>query len=187
MRKRNPKLTRCTQGASTIEFALVAPVLFLLIFGFIELSLIFFNYLVLESATSITSRTGRTGYNNSTLDRPTFLRQEIGRLSQGIIDTQRLTISISVFAEFNELQPEPCVAPQTPPCPGTPGLDYLDSNGNGRWDDGNGSPGAGGPGDVVAYRVSYPWRILTPLLSQIIGRNGVYVIRTSAAVRNERF
>ena len=49
------------------------------------------------------------------------------------------------------------------------------------------SAGLGGPGDVVHYRVSYDWRLLTGLLMPALSSNGIIRLSASVVVRNEPY
>ena len=65
------------------------------------------------------------------------------------------------------------------------GETYTDSNGNGAWDSDIGVAGAGDTGDIVLYRISYDWPLLTPFASQFMGDSGAFTLQASIAVRNE--
>ena len=65
------------------------------------------------------------------------------------------------------------------------GEPFTDVNGNGQWDSDMGAAGLGGPGDVVVYRVEYPWAIMTPLLQAATGETITH--KASIAVRNEPY
>jgi hypothetical protein len=181
---------RCNDGASLIEFAVVAPVIFLLMIGILELGLIFFTSSVLEGATNIGSRIGRTGYSAGG-DRLTYIRDEITRLSGGFLDPARLQIEPLSYHGFENVgQPEPCnigvCTPETPiGDPSNP--NFEDVNGNGIWDADQGKAGVGGAGEIVLYKVYYPWQVFTPLIGNLIAENGEVRIEAVATVRNERF
>lgn len=175
-------------GVAIIEFAIVAPALFLLLIGFIEFGLIFFTNSVLEGATNVGSRIGKTGFTQANQNRETYIRNQINSLSGGFLNQNDLQITILSYNSFaNVGQPEPCISPPTPPCPGTPGVNFADVNGNGTFDIDQGATNAGGAGAVVIYTVTYPWQIFTPLMSALIGTGGIYNITAVAAVRNEQF
>lgn len=179
---------RSAHGGSIIEFAIVAPVLFLLLIGFIELGMIFFTYSVMEGATGINSRTGKTGFPtyNTAPERTQLIRDRIRQFSFGYIDNSNLVITVLAYRSFENVgQPEPCVPPTDPaPCVGG----FNDINGNGQWDADQGRADAGGSGEVVVYRVTYPWQIFTPLMSNLLGdAQGKITLTAAATVRNERF
>jgi hypothetical protein len=162
--------------------------LFLLIFAFIELGMIFFTYSVIEGATSIGSRTGKTGYPsyNRGISRVDYIRNRIQALSLGTINNSRLVITMLAYRDFSNIgQPEPCIpVTDPPPCPNG----YNDINENGVWDADQGRADAGGSGEVVVYKVVYKWPILTPIMRQLLGdAGGVFFIESVATVRNEQF
>ena len=48
-----------------------------------------------------------------------------------------------------------------------------------------GKAGLGGPSDVVVYRLSYDWGVVTPVMREIVGATVTHT--SSVAVRNEPF
>ena len=177
---------RCERGVSAIEFALVAPVLLLIVTGIIEFSLIMFTASVLEGATTDTARLGKTGYVATGTTRQQEIINKVDASTAGLLDPTKITVTSEVYSAFSNVgQPEPCIKPTTPPCPGTPGVNFVDINGNGTWDQDMGAAGLGNPGDVVVYTVSYPWKIVTPIVSAIIGNTFTITART--VIRNEPY
>lgn len=191
----------CSRGATVIEFALVAPLLFLILFAVIEFGLIMFIYSVLEGATSISSRVGRTGYTENGLSREDYIRQKVNTLSGGIIDTNKLNITMLAYSGFDNVgKHDYCIslAPACNPPPGpygTPGVDFFDYNNDGKYDD-YGINGPGTADQVVLYTVSYPWTILTPLMGTVLSSTGfcdpwpkpcIFNIKAVATVKNETF
>jgi hypothetical protein len=182
-----PRLASCQGGVTAIEFAIVTPILFLLLMAMIEFSLIFFTYAALEGATGVGARLGKTGFMPQGVNRETYIRNEIQRLTNGWLDDNLVTITILSYNNFGNIgQPEPCISPNRPPCPGMPEVNFVDINGNGQWDEDQGQTNAGGPGAIVVYRVSYPWQIFTPIFRQAFGQ-GQIILTAVTTVRNERF
>jgi len=174
------------EGITSIEFALIAPVFLLMVMGIIEFSMIMFTSVVMESATNTTARLGKTGYIPAGSTRQQEIINNVDAKTAGLLDPAKITISTEVYSNFNNVgQPEPCISPATPPCPGTPGVNFVDINGNGKWDSDMGAAGLGNPGDVVVYTVSYPWSIVTPIVSAIIG--STFMITARTVVRNEPY
>jgi hypothetical protein len=174
-------------GITTVEFAIVLPALLLIIFGTLELSIIFFAYSVLEGATMTGSRIGRTGYFSGE-DRENYIRSEVQRLSGGILDSSRLNIEILSYRSFSDVeQPERCSNGDTCPCDGS----FNDINGDGQCSTDQGiSDSAGERASIVLYRVTYRWQVLTPFLGAIISdpnTPGEKSITAKETVKNERF
>lgn len=178
---------RAREGVTAIEFAIVAPVLLLMLFGIIEFSLIMLASSMLESSTTISSRTGKTGFNQPGVTREDTIIQSVKTHAGDFINTDHLTLTSKSYSQFNQIgQPEPWndanhngVADAG---------EYTDINGNGQWDADMGQAGYGGAEDIVVYTVQYPWPIITPIMREIMGdTNGNFIITARAVVRNEPY
>jgi Flp pilus assembly protein TadG len=184
------RLTKCisnNDGVTAVEFAMVAPVLILLVTGIIEFGLIFAADIVLKNATYDASRTGRTGFitEESTQDGTVqkIVRQEAGIL----MDADKISIKSSAYSGFDTLQkPEPFIDKNKNGVRDD-GENFTDVNGNGVYDLDQGRTGYGGTSEVVLYTVTYPWRLFTPLIGKIIGTDGVLTLRATAIVQNEPY
>lgn len=179
-------LLRDKSGITALEFALIMPVFLLMVMGIIEFSSIMFTTAVMESATNITSRLGKTGYVAEGTTREQQIIDSVANRTAGLLDPQKITIESKAYTNFDKIgQPEPCLSPNVSPCPGTPGVNFVDINGNGTWDADMGKAGLGNAGDVVVYTVTYPWPVMTPLIGSIIGNTFNITVRT--VVRNEPY
>ncbi|PZP87276.1 MAG: hypothetical protein DI582_00470 [Azospirillum brasilense] len=170
-----------------MEFAMLAPVLLLLIFGVIEFSLIMLVSNILENATSISSRLGKTGYAQSGLSREDTIRQSIEQRAGGLVDPQKLSITSKYYAQFDQIG-------DAEPWNDSNGNgvaevgEYNDINGNGQYDADMGLAGYGDAEDIVVYTVHYPWNVLTPFMRELIGdAQGNFPIETHAVVKNEPY
>jgi len=187
------RLLSCRRGSSFIEFAFIAPAVFLAISGIIDLMMVMFVTSLMEGGLQDASRLGRTGFQPVTGTREQAIIQRIGDATVGLVDMNQVNITTTVYPSFEDInQPEPYTdvngngqwdADQGN---GTP-EPFQDVNGNGTWDPDMGATGLGGPGSVVLYQVSYDWSLLTPLVADLITQNGKIPITASVAVRNEPF
>ncbi len=175
-------------GTAIIEFALVAPMFFLMLMGIIEIAMLMFTHSVLAGAIIHGARVGKTGY--SVGDRETYIRSEILRLAGNFLVPSQLTITSLNYDTYENIGvPEPCL---TPLCAGgLPNVDYSDVNGNSQWDADQGTTGAGIRNRIVLYTATYSWRFFTPLIGRILGtlRGGRYEYDVTAVttVKNEAF
>lgn len=172
-------------GAVLIEFAIVAPVLFMLMFGIIETGLIMLAQSTIESATSITSRTARIGNDGGTGNLESFIRSEIQRKSGGLINSGNVIITTETD-DYGDIKPDECL--QDPPAaPGTcPSGNYNDLNGNGVWD--GFDLNLEGAGEVVELTVYYPYQVITPGVGAIFGADdGEFVITSKTLIVNEQY
>lgn len=179
---------RDESGTAALEFALIAPVVFLLLLGIIELSMVMLTTSVMESATVNTARLGKTGYVAANTTRQQEIINSVKNRTAGLLDPNKITITSQVYTNLAQVgKPEPCIKPPVAPCTGTPGVNFTDINGNGVWDADMGLAGLGNPGDIVVYTVSYPWEMMTPMLRNLMGTNGVITLQSRSVVKNEPY
>lgn len=177
-------LAHKVEGATALEFALIAPVFLTLMMAVVEFAVIMFVSTMLEGSTNITSRTGKTGYVAPGTTRTQQITDSIYAGTAGLLDTASIAISTLVYSNFDKIgQPEPCI---TVTCgAGVAGTDYTDVNGNGQRDLDMGAAGLGGAGDIVVYTITYPWPVMTPLMKPFLGNTFSITART--VVKNEPF
>lgn len=168
---RNNKLLsfiRNNKGVTALETAIVLPVFLLMIFGIIEFALIMHVSSLVENATHEAARKGATGdvygdLNPEKLDRDAFIQKYLrARLGGWARDEGVITITTKTAGSLQEV---------------------IAGGGGG----GGGVVKFGEAGEAVLYTVTYNWKILTPIMAQIIGTDGFFPIRSSVVVQNENF
>ncbi len=175
------------RGASAVEFALVAPTLVLLLLGILEFSLLMAAEVTLSNAVAEVARFGITGREDADRSREEMIRDQVEESAAGLFDASLLEFETLVYPDFSSVgRPEPF---QDDNGNGIrdEGETYQDVNGNGQWDEDMGAPGAGGPDEVVLYRVRYPWRLMIPVFRPFFPPQGRIELEASMAVRNEPF
>lgn len=174
------------EGVAAVEFAMVAPVLFLLIFGITEFSLIMYATSIIEGATTNSSRMGKTGYTEAGMTREEMIYDIIKDEAGSLFNPDHLVITAKAYNDYDDIG----VAEDYDDNNGNGTYDVgdtlYDTNGNGVWDSDIGAAGLGGAGDVVVYTVSYPWELFTPLIGSMF-ENSTYTITTSIVVKNEPY
>ncbi len=193
------KFLRCKTGASAIEFALVAPVLFFFVMAIIEMGLVLYTQIAVEAAVANVARTNIVGSAGGFPDRVSYIKAELTRQTAELINGSNVVISSDVVntGPSSYVAPELCLtAPPRfgPNCPlGTP---FEDTNGNGVYDTGNMPSNFGAGGDLVEINVALPWSFFTPIIGRFFGTRdvveqstlyGTYIIRSSAVIKNEPF
>lgn len=193
MRSRWPNLSALSRlhasedGATALEFAMVAPALFLLMMGTVEVGLVLTAQNVMESATYSASRLGRTGYTESGQTQEETVMAELESFSSVLLDPERIDITTQSYTSFDSVgDPEPFVDANGN---GTrdDGENYTDVNGNGQYDVDQGSAGLGAASNVVVYTMTYDWELFTPMVSSFLGEEGVMTLSARAVVKNEPF
>lgn len=166
------RFARDRRGAAAVEFALIAAPFFFLIFGLIEVCLVFIMSTVLENAVSEASRPLRTGQAQGGGMTAFQFRQAVCAEFFAILECDaRLSIDVRRLDNFA----------------GAPAGNPLDGDGN--LDNDNFTFQPGGPDEIVAARIFYEWDLITPVLSQpLVNMSGNRLLLQSSAVfRNEPF
>lgn len=112
-------------GTTAVEFAILAFPFFLLLFGIIECSLLFFAGQMLESSVDDVGRKIRTGQLNDTMTEQEF-KDEVCAATALLFDCSEIKVDLQVAATFDALGDPP--TPNggvvdhssysfTPPCP----------------------------------------------------------------------
>jgi len=182
------RFRRSERGSALVEFALVAPPLFLLVIGMFEVAMLMFIDVSVEGGLKEAARWGITGQQSTD---PDLTREEqivkiIEANTYGLITLTDADVTIKVYDSFTDVgKPEPWT--DNPPFNGThdAGEAYTDTNGDGEYSADQGIVGAGTFGDVVQYTVHYSWGMMTPLIGRIMGTDGVIHLSASVVVQNE--
>jgi Flp pilus assembly protein TadG len=165
------RFRRNHRGSAAVEFALVAPIFFGLLFAIIELAMVFFASQVLETATQDSAREIMTGqaqtanftqaqFKNLVCSKLVVMFDCVNGVS---IDVQ----SYSAFGSVNIADPIDASRNFVPP------NNYL----------------PGGPGDIVVVRLFYQWPLfVTGLGFNVANLSGSKRLLTAtAAFQNEPY
>ncbi|MFM9898224.1 TadE/TadG family type IV pilus assembly protein [Sphingorhabdus sp.] len=148
-------------GASILEFALIAPVAMLLIFGTMDIGHSYFVRATLDGAMQNMGR-------SSSLESAAILAQQVVidlRVKEAVLalaPTATITTNRSYYKTFSEAasaRAEIVIEnPATANFRCDVGESFWDINGNKTWDSDGGAKGQGGARDVVVitYKVTYP-------------------------------
>lgn len=160
------------QGASAVEFAMVALPFFFMMFAIMEIGLIFVTNAVLENAVQDSGRLVRTGQADTAGMTPAQFKTELcSRMSIFSGDCPgRAFVDVREIPQFR--------------APGT-----TDPMAGGTFDESNLDFQPGDPGSLMLVRVWYRQPLITPFLSQSLSRlndnNAMLTITT--AFRNEPY
>jgi Flp pilus assembly pilin Flp len=179
------RVWRDEAGTTAIEFAFIAlPVVYLML-GIIEFALAMTVGNSLEAATNLSSRLGKTGYvdEDAETQEQTIL-DEVERRVGPLIDMGKIAITNEVYNDFESLTNPDLFEDKN---------DDGDTNDAGEWTDvdgdgfRDGSDGIGTAGDIVVYRINYPWQVITPLIGDVIGDGGIINLSAYSVVKNEPY
>lgn len=178
------RLARSTRGATAVEFALVLPVLLLMTVGTIEMAIVLFIGSSMEAAVFDASRYGITGGEDG-ISRDERVLSIVADRTYGLLDMTKVDLDTLVYSSFADIgKPEPWTDANGNGA-WDAGEPWTDVNGNAVWDADMGAAGLGGPSDIVVYRLTYDWGVVTPMMAEIVGGSVHHV--SSIAVRNEPY
>lgn len=167
------RFARARRGATAVEFAIIALPFLVLLFGIIELGMVFLVYTTLQNATDAAARQIRTGEfqtggANTKNDFKTLVCNNMTWLSAPC--SANLTIDVQTFATFSTLS-----------ATGPTNAATFDPNSTCFF--------TGLPGDIVLVRAYYQWKIFTPLLNASLvnmgAGSGNRLISAATSFRNE--
>jgi len=153
---------------------MVAPVLFLFLFGIIETGVIFFGSAMLQNATDDTARQIRTGTLSGALTQKQLVDNICGEV-KGLISSgdcsANLQVDLRAYTNFT-------------------GSTYPSvTKSDGTVDPAKLKVQSAADCSVVLFRSFYPWKIMTPLMSTLIANTatGTYLLSSAAAFRTEPY
>ncbi|RZT42926.1 TadE/TadG family type IV pilus assembly protein [Cupriavidus agavae] len=160
MLARNPAshATRRHRGASAVEFALVAPIFFLLLFSIVDFGAMMWANLTMQHAVREAARyavTGQKGLDpNQSPQRYRAVLEKLEQSSLGVFNMSNAQVSTWVNGSS---QP-------------------------------SGAGMFGTAGDIVVIQVTCNWPLLTPVVAAFYKpTNGKYRFSVAATMRNEAF
>jgi uncharacterized membrane protein len=183
-------LLASARGVTAIEFAMLLPVLLLLVCGAIDLGYLYLAQTSLNGAVLQAARASAASMEKSESDRNTAMRNSIVQ-TMSPFGNGNPTIGTTVYRKFGDSSPEPYIDANNnghydPPSGSSPGEAFTDRNGNGVWDAAmpvsTGAKTMGDVGDVVNYTATLPVQHLFGMLNWM---TPVVMLKATAVVRNE--
>ena len=173
-KRQSSDFSESEDGASAVEFALVATPFFLLLFGIIEIGLLFFGQQLLDHGVGQSARLIRTGQAQmGGFDEARF-REDICSQIKVLFSCNGddLKIDVRTYDSFDDVNLNNTIDEDTG--------QIVD-------DDFGYQPGAGG--DIVVVRVLYAWPVITPSFGMGHGQlaDGKRLVAVSNTFRNEPF
>lgn len=164
---------RSREGATAVEFALIAFPFFLLLFAILEIALLFVTNSVLENAVIEAGRTIRTGEADATgLSAAQFKTSICNRMSIFSADCPaRATVDVRAITQFRNASPPDPLANGT------------------TFDASQLTYQKGDPGSLMLIRVWYKQPLFTPLVAQAMSKlkDGATILTATSTFRNEPF
>jgi Flp pilus assembly pilin Flp len=177
------RFRRSRDGSAAVEFALVAPMFFALLFAIIETGFMFFANQVLETLTQDSARVIQTG---QAMTPGGMSATQTGPLTEAQFMSQVVCPNIPALFSCDKIQIDVESYPPTQAWPAS-FSNQIDSNGN--FIANNLQYNTGGPCDVVIVRLFYQWPLFVTGLGYNISNlaGSKRLLWGSAAFRNEPY
>ncbi|WP_174292028.1 TadE/TadG family type IV pilus assembly protein [Sphingomonas bacterium] len=184
------RLRRDRRGATIIEFAIITPVMMLLLMGLMDM---LFQQYAQSILTGAVQKAGRDstiqGADTSAVDAKvvTMMHSLLATPSQSCPSTTATTWCSARFAydNFTEVAPEPFTdSNNNGKCDN--GEPFSDVNANGTWDANPGASGEGGAGSVALYTMTITYKHLFPVAT-MLGWSSTATIQASTLLKNQPY
>ena len=175
---------RDERGVSIIEFALIAPVLLLMLMGLLDLAFNMYTTEMLQGAIQSAARNstieGASG-NDAQLD------GIVTTAVRAVSPSATLTFNRRAYSSFTEAgRPEDYTdVDKDGTC--NHGEPFEDANGNGAWDLDRGKAGFGGARDAVLYTVTVNYQRPFPVAGFIPGQTKNFTLSAVTVLRNQPY
>ncbi|MBN8500520.1 MAG: pilus assembly protein [Sphingomonadales bacterium] len=177
-------LRRDKAGVTVIEFALLAPVLMVMLFGLLDLAYNMYTAQMLQGAVQDAARKSTIeGAANSAAAVDGIVTTAVRTVAPGAT----LNFSRKAYTNFtNAARPEDFDDVNTN---GTcdDGEPFEDANGNGNWDLDPGVDGFGSARDAVLYTVQITYPRAFPIFAFIPGQSDTYDMQVTSVLRNQPY
>jgi Flp pilus assembly protein TadG len=164
------RFLRNRQGATAVEFALVALPFFALLYAILETGLVFFAQEVLQTAVSSSARLIMTGQAQTQNLSAAQFQQNVCTQASSLFTCANIYVNVQKFSSFTSVS-------------------MLNPLSNGNFQSGSMNYNTGGPGDIIMVQAFYQWPVfLGPLGFNLTNMNGNYrLLQATAVFRNEPY
>ena len=175
------RLRRDRAGVTAVEFALLAPVLMMSMFGLFDLGYNVYTASLLEGAIQKVAR-------DSTLEgastKTASLDANVTKMVNTIAPQASVTFKRSAYAQFSNVKkPENFTdVDNNGVC--NNGESFEDANGNGTWDTDQAASGAGSARQAVLYEVTVSYPHMFPVMT-FLGMGNTFSMQSRTIMRNQ--
>lgn len=178
-------LPQDTRAATTVEFALVLPVLLVSLLGLLDLGYNIYTAQMLQGAVQTAARLSTLqGAEQNQL----AIDESVTRAVRAVAPNATLSFRRTAYANFSSVaRPEDSTdVDGDGVC--AKGEPYEDINGNGMWDKDSGTNGFGGACDAVLYTVTVNYTPIFPFLATILKWQGKSnTLSATTVLRNQPY
>ncbi|MEO5939194.1 MAG: TadE/TadG family type IV pilus assembly protein [Sphingomonas sp.] len=175
-------LRRDTRGATIVEFALVSPVMILMMMGLGDMGYQVYAQSILNGAMQKAARDSAIqGGANATA----IIDGKVSAMVRNIAKNATISFTRKNYDSFSVIKPEPFVDTNGNGVRNT-GECYTDINANNQWDADPGENGQGGANDVTVYTATVTYPHLFPVTG-LFGWPSTQTITASTLLKNQPY
>lgn len=182
IRRPLPRLPRDTRATTAIEFAIVAPVMMLVLMGISDLSYQIYAQSILNGAMQ---KAARDSAIQGGADNTAAIDAKVTAMVKNIATNATITFSRKNYDSFSVIKPEPFVDTNGNGVRNA-GECFTDINGNGSWDADPGMAGQGGADDVTLYTATVTYPHLFPVTG-LFGWPSNQTISAATLLKNQPY
>ena len=183
-RLRLQQLAAENEGVTAVEFALIAPVLLMMVMGIFDLGHNMYTSSMLQGAIQQAAR-------NSTIEgaaaNPAALDGLVTQAVRAISPHATLQFGRAAYTNFSDVGQSEDFTDSDSDDVCNNGEPYEDANGNGTWDTDQGIAGQGGARDAVLYSVTVSYPRLFPIARLMPGQTDTFTMQSQTVLRNQPF
>ena len=178
----NRSLLRNTRGATIVEFAIVSPVMILMMMGLGDLSYQVYAQSILNGAMQ---KAGRDSAIQGGANNTAAIDAKVSAMVKNIAKNATITFTRKNYDSFSVIKPEPFTDTNGNGVRNA-GECYTDINGNNQWDADPGETGQGGANDVTVYTATVTYPHLFPVVG-LLGWPSTQTITASTLLKNQPY
>ena len=175
-------LRRDTRAATIVEFALILPVLCMMLLGTLDLGYRSYVSSVVQGTLHDAARMATVG-GVTTAQIQTFVQNRLQAFSRNAT----ITTTTRSYSDYSGVKVAETITNDTAPI-GTynPGDCFQDANGNGVWDSDRGRSGTGNSEDVVYFEVTMSYPHIVPV-GRLFGWSSNITTTQNTVLRNQPY
>ena len=178
------KLLRDRRGVAVIEFALIAPVLMIVLMGLFDLS---YNMYTTEMLHGAIQKAARDSTIEGAASNPARLDAIVTRAVRAVAPGATLSFDRRSYANFTDAARSEDYTDVDANGTCNNGEPFEDTNGNGTWDLDPGKTGIGGARDAVLYTVTVTYQRAFPIAGFIPGQTNDFTLTANTVLRNQPY
>lgn len=183
MRRTFAPFKRNEEGVSTVEFAMIAPVLVMTLMGLFDLSYNFYTDTMIEGAVA---KAARDSTIESFANNPAALDDAVERAVHRVAPSATVSFQRSAYADYTSVGQAEEYTDTNSDGFCNNGEPFEDVNGNNTWDADRARGSSNGARDAVLYEVEATYDRLLPMAS-LLGWEDTVTVRAVTVLRNQPF